>query len=59
MELTIKTSFKNVEVANYILNIALSHLEDSERARKILGVTPSDIKSAERFLKGIYKSSCW
>jgi len=55
MELTIKTSFKDAEIANYILNIAISHL-DKEKARSNLNLSKTDVKKAKSFLKASTKA---
>ena len=56
MKLTIDTAFKNVEVANYILNMAISEIENSTLKRDNLDLSETDVKYAKRFLKASCKA---
>jgi len=58
MEIKIKTSVKNMEVANYILNIGIASLDDmAEDYRKIIyKLSDTDLKSAKAFLKSSTKA---
>ena len=56
MKLTINTSFKSVEVANYVLNMALAELEEKAFTRRYLDLSKTDIKFAKRFLKSSGKA---
>lgn len=49
MEILIKTTAKQVEMANYILAQAISALKENERKRKDFKVSLKDLESADTF----------
>lgn len=56
MKLTINTAFKNVEVANYILNMAIRSLEMNDSRRTYLNISKTDLKLAKRFMNASAKA---
>lgn len=56
MKIEIKTSAKNVEVANYILDQAVGSLRLNPAKMYDMKLTVSDLNKAEQFRKSLIKS---
>jgi len=53
MKITIETSAKNVEAANYILAQAIKQLTDKPDVARAMDVTPTILKGAEALRKSM------
>lgn len=56
MILELKTSAKNIEIANYILAQAIDSIENNPEVRKNLQLSHSDLTAAKRFRKAVVKA---
>lgn len=53
MEIKIKTSAKNVEMANFFLGQAIDAAKDNQRFMEAFGLSKNDLVRAEQFRKSL------
>ena len=56
MKITITTSAKNIEMANFLLSKAFENAKDNKSFQEHFDVTDKDIQCAETFRKSLLKA---